>query len=143
MADQRGKGMQYVREVRKILEDRGLIVEGPAYKPLFVRGKMMVVHTDYFSCFDLMVYDPRGKRFGMVQVSTIGERSRKVKRIVDAGIPGLVFSRDKMNGKVCYRVMQVDPADGGEGKEERIFYLPKGAPKIDEPGEEGIGGDEG
>jgi hypothetical protein len=90
-----------------------------------------------------MVYDPRQKRFGMVQVSTVGERSRKVKRIVEAGIPGLVFSRDKMNGRVYYRVMQVDPAAGGEGKEERIFYLRKGAPKIEEQGEKEWEGDGG
>ncbi len=45
----RAKGLQRVREVRKMLEGMGHLVEGPGYSVAFYQGRMNPIHRDYFS----------------------------------------------------------------------------------------------
>ncbi len=108
----RAKGLQYVREVKKILIGRGYKVEGPGYATAFFKGRCCPVHRDYFSVFDLMSHNHFG--FSGHQVSTLDNKAVKVKALRESKIPGFVWGRI---GKNNYRVFLVDY----EGKEEEMF----------------------
>jgi hypothetical protein len=68
-----------VREVRKLLEANGHIVEGPFYKNVFnpFRKVMIAVHYDPFSA-DLISWK---KGFELHQVCERGVKSRNIKQL--------------------------------------------------------------
>ena len=114
----RSKGLDYVREVRKILEGIGHTVEGPGYGLAYYGGKMNPIHRDFFGCFDLMSFD--GKYYLGHQVSTEINKSTKIKTIQEAKLPGWVWCRfsdeDKGTG---YEVWKVN---GDEITESEMTY---------------------
>lgn len=115
----RSKGLSYVREVRRILEGMGQIVEGPGYKSAFYGGKLATVHADYFGCFDLISWD--GINFVCHQVSTLTNKAEKVKALQARQMPGWVWCRtDKPVG---YRIWQVNRIGGIYETEMR--FVPK------------------
>ena len=102
----RDKGLDYVREVRKILEGLGHTVEGPGYGVAYYNAKMNPVHKDFFGIFDLMSYD--GKSYLGHQVSTEANKSTKIKAIQGAKLPGWVWCRfTDDDGFVGYKVYEV------------------------------------
>jgi hypothetical protein len=112
MTSARSKGLNFVREVKKILEYKGYRVEGPGYGVCFYGGGMKPVHKDFFGVFDLLSYR-QGKVSGH-QVSTLTNKAVKVKALNEAHISGYVWCRA---GKNDYRVWWV-PADVMETEEE-------------------------
>ena len=78
----RSRGLQTVRKVKAILQKRGETVEGPGYKPLFFKGKMIAVHSDYFGAFDLMAFSKIKCLYG-IQVCDIKNKLRNAKKIYD------------------------------------------------------------
>ncbi len=118
--DDRKKGLQYVREVREILESLSHRVEGPGYtiKWFYPKPKEWVpgeekektrpiptqTHTDYFGAFDLI--SVKDGEISCHQVSIIEEKSRKRWDILASGIPGYFWGRFKECGKVCYKVFR-------------------------------------
>jgi len=104
----RAKGLDNVREVRKILEGIGHIVEGPGYGVAYYNARMNPIHKDFFGCFDLMSFD--GFYHGH-QVSTKENKSTKIKVLQEAKLPGWVWCRfTDDDGKVGYQVYIVDGA---------------------------------
>ena len=107
----RRKGLAYVHEVKNILQKKGFIVEGPMFRPLFIRGKRSVVHADFFGCFDLVSYGLHvgGTRVGYQfhQVSIDKEKSRKAKKMIEAGLPGFIWGRSIQDNKIIYNVYEV------------------------------------
>ena len=83
----RSKGLETVRKVKAILQKRGEIVCGPGYKPLFVKGKMVVVHQDYFNAYDLMSFSKDKCLYG-VQVCSQENKQRNARKIYDCGNDG-------------------------------------------------------
>ncbi len=103
----RAKGLDYVREVRKILEGIGHIVEGPGYGVAYFNARMNPIHKDFFGCFDLMSFND-GKYYGH-QVSTQANKSTKIKTIQEANLPGWVWCRfTDEDGSVGYQVYVVE-----------------------------------
>lgn len=112
----RKKGLSYVHEVKKLLLAMSHQVEGPGFKPAFFGGKLSVVHSDFFDCFDLISFD--GKEYFGHQVSTLSNKSAKVKAIKAKNMPGWVWARtDKPVG---YRIFQVDRK--GKVTEAKAIY---------------------
>lgn len=89
----RQKGLVLVREVRKILEGMGEIVEGPGYGVAFFNDRMNPIHKDFFGVFDLMSFSPKEKEFTGHQVSTEHNKSTKIKALQEAKLPGWVWCR--------------------------------------------------
>ncbi len=100
----RKKGLSYVHEVKKILRGMEHQVEGPGFKPAFFGGKLSVVHSDYFDVWDLISFN--GDEFIFHQVSTLSNKSAKIKAIKDKMMPGWVWTRTEK--PVGYRIFQVD-----------------------------------
>lgn len=118
MPSARSKGLDYTREVKKILEGIGHIVQGTMFKTVFFNGHLSPVHSDFFSCFDLMSFD--GKIFIGHQVSTEANKSAKIKSIQEAKLPGWVWCRfTDDDEKVGYQVYIVDK---DEVKECEMVY---------------------
>ena len=87
----RQKGLRFCHEVRKILESRGEEVEGPGYSPRYVKGRMVLVHKDYFGRSDLLSWD--GEQIWEHQVSTWEHKSNKVRQLQGEGYRGLLWLR--------------------------------------------------
>ena len=87
----RAKGLDFVREVRKILEGIGHTVEGPGYGVAFYNAKMNPIHRDFFGVFDLMSFN--GQSYLGHQVSTEANKSTKIKAIQEAKLLGWVWCR--------------------------------------------------
>jgi len=115
-ANNRQKGILFCREVKKILEGIGHVVEGPGYGVAFYGGRMGPVHRDYFGCFDLVSFY-QGSYF-FHQISTLSNKAAKIKAIQDKKMNGWVWSRIS-NGKVFYRIFIVN---SGEIEEAEIRW---------------------
>jgi len=118
VASSRSKGLNYSREVRKILEGIGHKVDGPFYGVAFYGGKMNPIHRDAMGVYDLLSFD--GKELIGHQVSTDGHRGEKIKNLQAAKLPGWVWSRfsneDQGTG---YQVFVVN---GEEVTESQVTY---------------------
>jgi len=119
MKSNRQKGLDYVREGKKILEGLEHIVSDPGYGGAYFNGRMNLVHKDIFGCFDLMSFC-KGIYYGH-QFSTIENKSTKIKLLQEKGLPGWVWCRftDEDDGKVGYQVYIVD---GDEVTESEMVY---------------------
>ena len=103
----RKKGIKFVHEVKAILINVWKHkVEGPCYKTLYINGKTIPVHQDFFGVFDLLSCG--GGDIQGHQVSVWEHKSEKIKAIRDSGMIGSVWCRDKDGHKVIYRVIFVD-----------------------------------
>jgi hypothetical protein len=105
----RQKGLNYVREVRKILESMGHIVEGPGYALAFFDNRMQAIHRDYFGIFDLISWD--GIQLIGHQVSDIHNKSTKIKEIQGQQMSGWVWARGKKGRKVEWQLFIVFPLE--------------------------------
>lgn len=104
----RQKGLVAVHKVKKVLQARGETVEGPGYKPLFFKGKMIAVHSDYFGAFDLMAFSEIKCLYGL-QVCDIKNKLRNAKKIYDiAGCGDLWCHMGVRKGFNKYLVIEVD-----------------------------------
>jgi hypothetical protein len=107
MISARQKGLNFTREVRDILEGLGHIVDGPFYGIAFYNGRQNPIHRDLFGCFDLMSFD--GEYFLAHQVSTIENKSAKIKAIQNKGLRGSVWCRfTDEDGRVGYQLYSVE-----------------------------------
>lgn len=107
MKSARQKGIDFTREVRKILEGIGHTVEGPGYGLAFYAGKMNPCHKDFFGTFDLISFD--GEKFIGHQVSTEANKSVKIKLLQGKKLPGWVWCRFSNEEKGAgYEVYEVD-----------------------------------
>ncbi len=113
----RSKGLIFCREVKKILEGIGHIVEGPGYGVAFNSGRMAQVHREYFGLFDILYYF-EGQIY-CHQISTPTNKATKVKAIQAKKMHGWVWSRIS-NGRVFYRVFIVKST--GEIEEAQIRW---------------------
>jgi hypothetical protein len=89
----RQKGLALVRDVKHILEQTGHTVEGPGYKSLFIKGKIVAVHSDFFGCFDLLSAGKDTMIYGH-QVCSAENKTRNAKKIFDAGFNGDLWCYD-------------------------------------------------
>ena len=105
----RQKGLQYVREVKKILEREGFIIDGPFYRPIFIHGKSSAVHSDLFGVFDLVAFFPANKMFSFHQVSLDERRAEKIKAILNMGMFGFFWGRGIENRRVYYKKYIIEP----------------------------------
>lgn len=102
----REKGIARVREVKKLLQGMGYLIEGPGYKPLWIGTRSVPVHSDFFGVGDLISYF-EGK-FILHQVTDLKNKAKHVKIAQEAHIPAWIWSRAKEGGKVFYRLFMVD-----------------------------------
>jgi hypothetical protein len=138
--DDRKKGLEYVREVREILESLGYRVEGPGYSITWFYPKAEKLmpeeekkedegnkrinplprqtHRDYFGAFDLI--SAKDGEIKCHQVSIIEEKSRKRWDILTSGIPGYFWGRFKEKRKVGYRVFHFSEK---EEREINTYWL--------------------
>lgn len=119
MKSAREKGLDFVREGRKILEGIGHIVEGPGYGLAYYKNRMNPIHKDFFGCFDLMSYCDSlyyGHQFTVKE-----HKSEKIKLLQEKKLPGWVWCRftDEDDGKVGYQVYIVN---GDEVTESEMVY---------------------
>ncbi len=120
MTDSRKKGLNYVREVRKILQAMEHQVEGPGYGLAFFGGSPRPIHRDYFGLYDLVsCYDGR---IYLHQVTDLSNKAKKVKAIQEKKIPGWVWARCD-GGKIFYRIFCVD-MDGRVEESQIRWRLP-------------------
>ncbi len=114
----RAKGLQNVREVKKILEGLGHKTEGPGYKTVFFNGRLSPVHSDFFGVFDLISFD--GKSYLGHQVSTEANKTTKIREVKGSKLPGWVWCRfsDEERG-AGYEVWMVN---GDEVIESEMTY---------------------
>jgi len=122
----RQKGLQYVREVRRIMEKKGNIVEGPMYRPAFIKGKSRAVHSDFFGLFDLISYNPKNfDTFSFHQVSLNEKRSEKIKAILKAGVSGFFWGRgvNEIWG-IGYFLYYIHPSFNYEDILNRVRFTP-------------------
>lgn len=108
----RAKGLQRVREVKKILEGLGHQVEGPGYSVAFFGGGMKPIHRDYFGMADLVSFGDGV--FILHQVTDLTNKSKHIKMIQELGLPAWVWCR--MEGKVGFRVFFVTENEVTEGE---------------------------
>ncbi len=101
----RQKGLQRVREVRKMLEGMGHKVEGPGYGVAFFGGSMRPIHRDFFGIADLM--SSHDGVFHLHQVTDLKNKSKHVKAIQDGGLSAWLWC--KIEGKFGYRIFIVTP----------------------------------
>ncbi len=106
----RAKGLDYVREGKRILEGLNHTVEGPGYGVAYYNNRMNPIHRDYFGCFDLISFHD-GIYYGH-QFTTLTNKSAKIKAIQKAQLTGWVWCRfnddDDGRGKVGYQVYIVN-----------------------------------
>jgi len=114
----RAKGLSFCREVRKILEGMDHEVEGPGYATAFFQGALHPIHRDYFSLFDLISFF-EGKYY-FHQVSTIENKSTKIKAIQAKGMAGWVWLRVTEDNQTGYDIFIIDGVIIEE-KEMRYF----------------------
>lgn len=92
MKNARQKGLDYCREVKKILEGIGHPkVDGPFYGVAFFNNRMSPIHRDVMGHYDLLSFD--GKILIGHQVSTDAHKAEKIKDLQGAGLPGWVWCR--------------------------------------------------
>ena len=89
----RAKGLQWVREVKKLLEGMGHVVEGPGYSVAFYQGRMNAIHRDYFGIADLISYHQG--IFYLHQITDLHNKSSHVKTIQASGLPCWLWCRVK------------------------------------------------
>jgi len=118
MKSARQKGLDFSREVKKILEGMGHKVDGPFYGVAFFNDAMRPIHRDCFGCFDLLSFN--GQVFIGHQVSTIENKSVKIKHLQNEKLPGWVWCRfhneDQGTGYQVYVV------DGETVTEQEMVY---------------------
>ncbi len=135
----RKKGLEWLREIKQILIRNGCEVEGPGYGLRFFGNKKhgqlqkigkpeektrpVIVHCDYFGCFDLISYRP-DMGYVFHQGSIIEEKSRKIDDLITRNKPGWVWGRFKEENKTAYRIFVVNDGWVYE-REEVIFVTPK------------------
>jgi len=110
----RKKGLEWVREVRKLLEAMNHVVEGPGYGVAFFNNRMSPIHRDYFSVFDLISFD--GNSFIGHQVSDLSHKAEKVRAIQAKKMKGWIWSRFAEGRRCGYRLFFVDPEKVEEGE---------------------------
>ena len=118
MINARAKGLGFCREVRKILEGMGHEVEGPGYSTAFFQSAIHPIHSDYFGLFDLISFF-EGKYY-FHQVSTIENKSTKIKAIQAKRMSGWVWCRVTEDNQTGFDVFIVD-GPIIEEKEMRYF----------------------
>ncbi len=118
----RSKGLNFCREVKKILEGMGHEVEGPGYATVFFQGAIHPIHRDYFSLFDLISFF-EGKYY-FHQVSTIENKSTKIKAIQKKKMNGWVWLRVNEDNQTGFDVFMVDPNCFIE--KEMRYFIKKG-----------------
>jgi hypothetical protein len=91
MKSAREKGLEFCREVRKILEGIGHKVDGPFYGIAFYDNRMNPIHRDVMGVYDLLSFD--GEKLIGHQVSTIENKSEKIKHLQKEKLPGWVWCR--------------------------------------------------
>jgi len=111
----RAKGLQRVREVRKMLEGMGHIVEGPGYSVAFYQGRMNPIHRDYFSIGDLISYHE--EMFILHQVTDLHNKASHIKTIQESKIPAWLWCR--LKGQLGFRIFFISQDKVEEG--EAIF----------------------
>lgn len=77
----KAKGSGYEREVRDILEHDGYKIFRCHRKPIFINGKMLTMGADIFGCD--IVAKKVGERTRWIQVSTVENKSKKEKQIME------------------------------------------------------------
>jgi len=120
----REKGLQFVREVKKLLQAMGHEVEGPGYATKWFGGKVNAVHQDFFGVYDLFSYF--GGRYIGHQVSTLANKSKKIKAIQECGHTGWVWCRFDHSRRVGYRIFFTSPTEVTEGE---VIWLGQGIRK--------------
>jgi hypothetical protein len=91
MKSARQKGLEFCREVRKILEGIGHKVDGPFYGVAFFENRMNPIHRDLMGVYDLLSFDGEGL-IGH-QVSTDANKKEKINNFKVANVPGWVWCR--------------------------------------------------
>jgi hypothetical protein len=114
MPNARQKGLNFVHEVKRILEGMNHEVEGPGFASAYFNNRINPIHRDYFSVFDLISFD--GDCFLFHQISTIKNKSAKVKAIQKKKMSGWVWCRFNESRKVGYRIFFVKPEAVTEGR---------------------------
>lgn len=102
----RAKGLSWCREVRDILKEKGYKVEGPGMGIIFVDGKTIPMHKDYFNCLDLLSY-----RDGVIrghQVTDLSNKASHKHKMEDSGVVGWLWCRGKKGNRVEWRVFDGD-----------------------------------
>lgn len=117
----RKQGLEYVREVKHILEGRGVLVDGPYFKSVFIPGKgggfgrQMVGHVDMFGVGDLIalskapesVFAPLlAPGLWLIQVTTVDNEASHFETLdkLPVELPVVLFARCKVANQVVYRV---------------------------------------
>lgn len=118
MISARGKGLAFCREVRKILEAMGHQVEGPGYATAYFQGAIHAIHRDYFGIWDLISFYENVYYFH--QVSTIENKTTKIKAIQQTKLPGWVWCRVTEDNQTGFDVFVID-GPIIEEKEMRYF----------------------
>lgn len=118
MSSARSKGLDFCREVKGILKGMGHGVEGPGYATAFFQGTIHPIHRDYFGLFDLISFF-EGQYF-FHQVSTIENKSTKIKSIQAKGMAGWVWCRVNEDNQTGFDVFEVY-SDFTVEKEMRYF----------------------
>ncbi len=90
----RQKGLQGVRKVKKYLESLNYTVEGPGYSVAFFQGGMRPIHKDYFSCFDLLSTSQVEPIKGH-QICSKENKQRNAKKILAKKLSGFLWCLDK------------------------------------------------
>ena len=103
----RSRGLQTVRKVKAILQKRGETVEGPGYKPLFVKGKMIACHADFFNAYDLIAFSKTKCLYG-IQVCSQENKQRNARKIYDCGNDGELWCYMGKEGFNVYLVTSLD-----------------------------------
>ncbi len=101
----RQKGLNRVREVKKLLEGMGHTVEGPGYSVAFFGGSMKPIHRDYFGVADLISY--KDWKLQLHQVTDLVNKAKHVKAIQGEKLSAWVWC--KIEGKSGYRIFIVTP----------------------------------
>jgi hypothetical protein len=105
----RQKGIQFVREAKKIVETEwGHKTDGPFYKSTYFGGQIRPVHTDLFGVFDFISFDKDRGVYLLHQVTVADKKASKAKAITQAGLVGYVWCRSKTGNRVHWRVWWVE-----------------------------------
>jgi len=108
----RAKGLQRVREVKKLLEGIGHCVEGPGYSVAFYQNRMNPIHRDYFGIADLISYHEG--IFILHQVTDLHNKASHIKAIQESLLPCWLWCR--IQGALDYRIFFVSAGKVEEGK---------------------------
>ena len=125
MLNARAKGLGFCREVRKILEGMGHEVEGPGFKSVYFGGTIHAIHKDYFDVFDLISFYEN--RFTFHQVSTVSNKSTKIKAIQNKGMSGWTWCRVTEQNQTGFDVFIID---GPIIEEKEMRYFIKKTRKV-------------